>query len=102
MKTFKNLNAERGASKEELNSFFDGLMKERLAFQEKVIRDRVAISNKIKPDEWTLILAKSKESVDKAQEKVQKKSDKGKEKKPFVKTFSVIDKVINDNKKRRS
>lgn len=100
MKSFEELNTDRNTSKEELISFFDVLMKDRLAFQEQILSDRVAISAKIKPNEWTLILAKSKESVEKAMEKAEKKSNKGKESIPFEKTISVIEEVIANNEKK--
>lgn len=99
-KSFQDLNADRNTSIEEFNLFFDKLMNDRMAFQEKVIKDRISILNRIEPDEWELILEKSKESIEKASAKTQKKLDKGKISEPFVKTKSVIDEVVTDTERK--
>lgn len=100
LKEFKVLNADRNTSDVELNIFFDGLMADRLAFQDKVIRSRIAIVSKIKADEWDSILELSRESVEKKKEKQQKKTDKGKVPQPFAKTMASIDKYITDSERK--
>ena len=91
---FKKLNISRETSKENLVDFFNDLYKERLAHQEIMIDNRLALIKKIKADEWDSIMVFSKISFDKQIEKEQKKLEKnkakGKEKKVFVKTRKAI------------
>jgi len=100
LKSFKQLNADRITTKEQLTDFFNQLIKERLAFQERIISDRINVANKINQDEWDKIIENSQESFQKTKEKQQKKADKGKVSAPFEKTGEAIEKHIIDEEKK--
>jgi len=100
LKSFKEINADRNTSEEDLTAFFDQLMKERVEFQEKIIPDRINVANKINQDEWDNIIENSQASLQKTKEKQQKKVDKGKISEPFEKTVIAIEKYIIDDKKK--
>lgn len=101
-KDFLQLNSNRETTEKELDTFFDQLMQERKEFQEYIINRRVEIVNKIKPDEWVLILEKSAETVKKRNEKLQKEIDKGKMDEPFTKTKAYISDEITDKGKSKN
>jgi len=91
-KEYKKLNISRDTTSKELTEFFNVLMDERGEFQNRFIDDRIAVSKKIKPDEWTAIIERAGPIEDKEQEKLQKKIDKAeaKGKEPFEKTRDAI------------
>ncbi|MCD4730196.1 MAG: hypothetical protein K8R74_06340, partial [Bacteroidales bacterium] len=104
-KTFKKLNFSHETSREDLVGFFDKLYKERMAYQKEMVDERLAVLTKIKADEWDSIMVFSKISLDKQIEKAQKKLDKNKEKGkefvPFVKTRKAItDNVLDSDKQQ--
>ena len=76
LKEYKKLNASREVTSKELTEFFNVLMDERGEFQNKFMDDRIAVSKKIKPDEWTAIIEHAGPIEDKRQAKLQKKIDK--------------------------
>jgi len=95
---YKKLNTSRDTNSKELTGFFNVLMDERGNFQNRFIDDRIAVSKKIKPDEWTAIIEHAGPIEDKRQEKLQKKIDKAeaKGKEPFEKTREAITKNVSD------
>ena len=97
-KEFEELNVSRETTSKELTEFFNVLMDERGEFQNRFIDDRIAVSKKIKPDEWTAIIEHAGLIEDKNQEKLQKKIDKAeaKGKEPFEKTREAITKNVLD------
>jgi uncharacterized protein YlxP (DUF503 family) len=99
-KLFKVINADRETTKEEMNQFFDQLIKERRDFQKIIIQSRIEICGKINPDEWESILELSRKSVAKEKDKQQKKIDKGKDSEPFKKTIASINKFITDRERK--
>jgi len=101
LKSFKKLNANRNTSIEEFTVFFDELMNQRIALQQKVIEDRIRIVAKIEADEWNLIIEYSRQSVLKSKEKDQKKAEKDKSSDPFLKTQDAIKKNISDEGKKK-
>jgi hypothetical protein len=101
-KLFKEMNAAKHTTREDMQDFFDQLMKDRRAFQDSVIDDRLRISAKLKPDEWDSIMAFSSTSVSKVKTKAEKKAAKGKITEPFEKTYAVIDKDIADQEKKQN
>ena len=114
-KILKIMNASRATSGDEFDGFYNQLHKEHLAFQEKLIDDRLAVSKKIHANEWASIIAFSEASIDKQEEKAQKKADKKKEKElkksennnrgekePFFKTRRAITESVPDTEKQQA
>jgi len=97
-KEFKELNTSRETTSKELTDFFNVLMDERGEFQNRFIDDRIAVSKKIKPDEWTAIIERAGPIEDKSQGKLQEKIDKAeaKGKEPFEKTREAITENVLD------
>jgi hypothetical protein len=99
-KQFKEMNLSREVEKSEMEAFFEGVMKSRLEFQNKVIDDRISIIAKLMPGEWDSIMVYSQQSVVKKKEKAEEKEAKGKVSTPFAKTYKAIqDKVMEADKK---
>ena len=96
-KTFEKLNISRETSREDIVGFFNELYEERVAYQDEMIDDRLAIIKKIKADEWDSIMVFSKTLLDKQIEKEQKKLEKNKEKGKEVAPFDKTRKAITDN-----
>ena len=97
-KEYKKLNVSHESTSKELTDLFIVLMDERGEFQNRFMDDRIAVSKKIKPDEWTAIIEHAGLIEDKNQEKLQKKIDKAeaKGKEPFEKTREAITKNVLD------
>ena len=104
-KTFKKLNISHETSREDLVGFFNKLYEERIAYQKEMVDDRLAVNKKKKADEWDSIMVFSKASLDKQIEKAQKKlnknKEKGKELIPFVKTRKAITENVLDSDKQQ-
>ena len=104
-KTFKKLNISHETSREDLVEFFNKLYKERVAYQKEMVDERLVVNKKIKTDEWDSIMVFSKTSLDKQIEKAQKKLDKNKEKGkefvPFIKTRKAITENVVDTEKQQ-
>ena len=94
LKAFKEMNANKAMDRDDFESFFAAIIEERKEFQKYVIAERVKIAEKIEPDEWTLMMAMSSESVDKRRAKEEKKITKGKIGLPFAETRDVISEKV--------
>jgi hypothetical protein len=75
-KVYKKMNASRATTSEEFDKFFLQLRTERIEHQGKLIDARLDLAKKIRADEWASIVTLSEETMDKRNEKAQKKADK--------------------------
>jgi len=99
LKKFRVINADRNTNREDLITFFDRSMEKRLAYQETIIEDRIAITSKITAEEWESILKFAKGPVEKRLKKMQKKQDKKKGRELYPKTRAAIGKVVDQGKR---
>ena len=102
LKAFKEMNLDKSLEREDFDTFFNDLIEGRKEFQKYVIDERLKITKKIEPDEWTLIMAMSNESVQKRKQKMEKKIRKGKIGLPFGKTRDVIAMEVEDETSREN
>jgi hypothetical protein len=98
-KEFKKLNRSRATGSEELTGFFEKSMTTRGEYQHHLINERLTVSAKITPDEWSAIIDNSGHATDKRMQKAQKKLDKAESRgeRPFDKTREVITEAVADS-----
>ena len=113
-KALQDMLASRDATKEDFDNFYAELHIGRVEFQEKLINDRLSLTQKIQEDEWTSIVAFSGDVIDQREEKIDKKNQKAlkkaednpdkaikkaakaEKKQPFFKTRqAIVDNVTN-------
>lgn len=97
-KEFKELNRSRATGSDELTGFFEKSMTTRGEYQHHLIDERLTVSAKITPDEWSAIIDNSGHATDKRMQKAQKKLDKAEArgKLPFARTREVITVAVAD------
>ena len=101
-KKFIKLYKSPTTSNEDLQIFFDGLRKERLEFQDKIIDYRLTNLNKIEADEWKSIIENSKTTINEKIEKEEKKAGKNNNEPVFEKTRNSIKSNISDLNKQKA
>jgi len=117
-KDFQEMLGSRDATSEEFDDFYAELHTSRVEFQDQLIDDRIALTQKIQEDEWTSIIAFSVDAIDQREEKIdtknqkalkkaednpdkaQKKAAKAEKKQPFFKTRQAITDAVGDVEKQ--
>lgn len=117
-KALREMLASRDATKEDFDNFYAELHIGRVEFQGKLIDDRLALTQKIQEDEWTSIVAFSRDVIDQREEKIEKKNQKAlkkaeenpdkalknaakaEKKQPFFKTRQAITDAVADAEKQ--
>lgn len=117
-KGFQEMLGSRTATKEDFDDFYAELHTSRVEFQDQLIDDKIALTQKIQEDEWTLIVAFSGDVIDKREEKIEtknqkalkkaeenpdkavKKAAKAEKKQPFFKTRQAITDAVTDVEKQ--
>jgi hypothetical protein len=100
IKELKTLNADRSASREELNEYEQQLLGNVENYQKIVLDARLEVVKKITEAEWTMIMKFSEEKEKKEKEIFQEKLDKGKVKDPFTGLEKSIQKNIRSTENR--
>ncbi|SNR33559.1 hypothetical protein SAMN06265371_101409 [Lutibacter agarilyticus] len=99
-KEFKALYNNNKTTKNQLESFFNSLQKNRGEYQNKMIDQRILIFEKIESQEWHNIIESSITVLEKRTEKIEKKALKSKE--SYRKTQVKIESVIVNNTQKES
>lgn len=79
-KDLKEMLGSRTATRKNFEDFYAELHRGRIEFQDQLIDDRLALTQKIQEDEWTSIIAFSADVIDQREEKIDKKNQKAQEK----------------------
>ena len=118
-KDFQEMLGSRDSTTEDFDDFYAELHNDRVEFQNELINDRLALTQKIQEDEWLSIIAFSVDAIDQREEKIdtknqkalkkaeenpdkaQKKAAKAEKKQPFFKTRQAITDTVNNVEKQK-